>query len=106
MSEINSIIALYGETAVFDAENLSSMIEENSRKFKAEKKPLVFSIFGGEKIENCLISLKKTDAAVYGDVYRSGLLFRFSLYAIIITCGNVRMPLTRPRSMCRRSSGC
>ena len=70
-SEINSIIALYGETAVFDAENLSSMIEENSRKFKAEKKPLVFSIFGGEKIENCLISLKKTDAAVYGDVYEA-----------------------------------
>lgn len=69
--EINSIIALYGETAVFDAENLSSMIEENSRKFKEEKKPLVFSIFGGEKIENCLISLKRTDAAVYGDVYEA-----------------------------------
>ncbi len=69
--EINSIIALYGETAVFDAENLSSMIEENSRKFKEEKKPLVFSIFGGEKIENCLISLKRTDAAVYGDVYQA-----------------------------------
>lgn len=69
--EINSIIALYGETAVFDAENLSSMIEENSRKFKEEKKPLVFSIFGGEKIENCLVSLKRTDAAVYGDVYQA-----------------------------------
>lgn len=69
--EINSIIALYGETAVFDAENLSSMIEENSRKFKEEKKPLVFSIFGGEKIENCLIYLKRTDAAVYGDVYEA-----------------------------------
>jgi acetyltransferase len=69
--EINSIIALYGETAVFDAKNLSSMIEENSRKFKEEKKPLVFSIFGGEKIENCLISLKRTDAAVYGDVYEA-----------------------------------
>jgi len=68
---INSVIALYGETAVFDADNLFSMIEENSRKFKAEKKPLVFSIFGGEKIENCLTSLKKTDAAVYGDVYEA-----------------------------------
>jgi acetyl coenzyme A synthetase (ADP forming)-like protein len=67
--EINSVIALYGETAVFDAENLSTMIEENARKFKAEKKPLVFSIFGGEKIENCLLSLEKSDAAVYGDLY-------------------------------------
>jgi acetyl coenzyme A synthetase (ADP forming)-like protein len=69
--QINSVIALYGETAVFDAENLSSLIEENSRKFKKEKKPLLFSIFGGEKIENCLLSLKKTDAAVYEDVYKA-----------------------------------
>ncbi len=70
-AQINSVIALYGETAVFDAENLSSMIEENSRKFKAENKPLVFSIFGGEKIEESLSSLKKTDAGVYPDVYEA-----------------------------------
>ncbi|HSR12790.1 MAG TPA: acetate--CoA ligase family protein, partial [Thermodesulfobacteriota bacterium] len=68
---INSVIALYGETAVFDAENLTSMIEENARKFKNEKKPLVFSIVGGEKIEECLNVLKKTDCAVYGDVYEA-----------------------------------
>ncbi len=69
--EINSVIALYGETAIFDAENLSSMVEENAKKFKARKKPLVFSIFGGENIENCLLSLEKTDVAVYGDVYEA-----------------------------------
>ena len=70
-AQIDSVIALYGETAVFDAENLSAMIEENSNQFRKEKKPLVFSIFGGEKIERCLLSLKKTDAAVYGDVYEA-----------------------------------
>ncbi len=69
--EINSVIALYGETAVFDAENLATMIEENSNQFRKENKPLVFSIFGGEKIESCLISLKKGEAAVYGDVYEA-----------------------------------
>ncbi len=70
-TQIDSVIALYGETAVFDAENLSSMIDKNSRMFKVGKKPLVFSIFGGEKIEECLIAMKKTDAAVYGDVYEA-----------------------------------
>ncbi|HWU39051.1 MAG TPA: CoA-binding protein, partial [Candidatus Acidoferrum sp.] len=82
--QIDSVIALYGETAVFDAENLSSMIGENSRKFKEKKKPLVFSIFGGEKIEGCLNSMKKTDAAVYGDVYEAvsslGSVYRYYHY--------------------------
>ena len=80
-AQIDSVIALYGETAVFDAENLSSMIEENSRRYKEQKKPLVFSIFGGEEIESCLISMKKGDAAVYGDVYQAvsclGSVYRY-----------------------------
>jgi acetyltransferase len=82
--QIDSVIALYGETAVFDAENLSSMIGENSRKYKEKKKPLVFSIFGGEKIESCLVSMKKTEAAVYGDVYEAvsclGSVYRYYHY--------------------------
>jgi len=81
---IDSVIALYGETAVFDAENLSSMIGENSRRYKEQKKPLVFSIFGGEKIESCLFAMKKGDAAVYGDVYQAvsclGSIYRYSHY--------------------------
>jgi acetyl coenzyme A synthetase (ADP forming)-like protein len=81
---IHSVIALYGETAVFDAENLSSMIGDNSRKYKEQKKPLVFSIFGGEKIESCLLAMKKEEAAVYGDVYQAvsclGSVYRYSHY--------------------------
>ncbi len=69
--QIHSVIALYGETAVFDAENLQTLLEENNRKFKAAGKPLVFSIFGGDKIEGSLKNLLKTDVAVYGDVYES-----------------------------------
>lgn len=83
-AQIDSVIALYGETAVFDAENLSSMIEENSRRYKEQKKPLVFSIFGGEKIESCLLSMKKGEAAVYEDVYQAvsclGSAYRYSHY--------------------------
>jgi acetyltransferase len=83
-AQIDSVIALYGETAVFDAENLSSMIGENTRQYKERKKPLVFSIFGGEKIESCLLSMKKGEAAVYGDVYQAvsclGSIYRYHHY--------------------------
>lgn len=82
--QIDSVIALYGETAVFDAENLSSMIGDNSRRYKEQKKPLVFSIFGGEMIESCLLAMKKGEAAVYGDVYQAvsclGSIYRYSHY--------------------------
>ena len=82
--QIDSVIALYGETAVFDAENLSSMIGDNSRRYKEQKKPLVFSIFGGEKIESCLLAMKKGEAAVYGDVYQAvsclGSIYRYYHY--------------------------
>ncbi|NWF57016.1 MAG: acetate--CoA ligase family protein [Syntrophaceae bacterium] len=81
---IQSVIALYGETAVFDAENLFSLIDENSRRYKEKKKPLVFSIFGGEKIENCLLAMKKGEAAVYGDVYQAvsclGSIYKYGHY--------------------------
>jgi acyl-CoA synthetase (NDP forming) len=68
---IHAVIALYGETAVFDAENLTPMIQEITQKYKSVKKPLAFSIFGGESIENCIRILRKSDAAVYGDVYEA-----------------------------------
>ena len=70
-AEIHSVIALYNETAVFDAENLNPMIQENDRKFKGQGKPLVFCIVGGERIEESIGSLRRTDAAVYGDVYEA-----------------------------------
>jgi acetyl coenzyme A synthetase (ADP forming)-like protein len=69
--QIHSVIALYCETAVFDAENLVSMISRNDDQYKLCRKPLVFSIFGGEKTEACLSHLKRTHVAVYGDVYEA-----------------------------------
>ena len=68
---IDSVIALYCETAVFDSENLPKMIEENCRRFKAAKKPLVFSIFGGEKVESAIAVLRKKNIAVFDDVYEA-----------------------------------
>ena len=69
--QIHSVIALYCETAVFDAENLVQMISHNDEEFKKYRKPLVFSVFGGERAETCLAGLKRTNVAVYGDVYEA-----------------------------------
>ena len=69
--QIHSVIALYCETAVFDAQNLAQMISHNDEEYKKQRKPLVFSVFGGERAETCLAGLKRTNVAVYGDVYEA-----------------------------------
>jgi acetate---CoA ligase (ADP-forming) len=82
--QIHAVIALYCETAVFDAENLADMISQNDRQFKERGKPLVFSIFGGAGTETCLGGLKRTNVAVYGDVYEAvaclGSAYAYSRY--------------------------
>jgi acetate---CoA ligase (ADP-forming) len=67
--DISSVIALYCETAVFDSENLAGMIESNYLKYKQEKKPIIFSIFGGPKTEACLTALRSKEVSVFSDVY-------------------------------------
>ena len=58
--QIHSVIALYCETAVFDAENLCRHDLGERRSIpRRTRKPLVFSIFGGEKIETCLVDLEE-----------------------------------------------
>lgn len=82
--QIHAVIALYGETAVFDAENLSHLIKEVDQHFKTGQKPLVFSIFGGEVIEKCLQQLRREEVAVFGDVYEAvsclGALYAYYEY--------------------------
>ncbi|MBI4496044.1 MAG: acetate--CoA ligase family protein [Deltaproteobacteria bacterium] len=81
---IHSVIALYGETAVFDAENLCLLLEESNLRYQAAKKPLVFSIFGGEMTEACLLDLRRRNVAVFGDVYEAvsclGSLYAYRQY--------------------------
>jgi acetyl coenzyme A synthetase (ADP forming)-like protein len=69
--EIDAVISLYCETAVFDADNLSQMIEESSRKYGEAGKPVVFSIFGGATTEAALDALTKKGVPVFGDVYET-----------------------------------
>ena len=68
---INSVIALYCETAVFDADSLSNMIKTNHANYQVGQKPIVFSILGGEDTENSLVSLRKQRVTVLADVYEA-----------------------------------
>jgi acyl-CoA synthetase (NDP forming) len=83
-SLIHSVAALYCETAVFDIENFSPIIEENYRKYKEAKKPIVFCLVGGEKTEASINALRKKDVPIFTDPYDAiscmGALYSYSRY--------------------------
>lgn len=68
---IDSVIALYCETATFDSENLTSMVWENYMRYKKKGKPIVFSLLGGEKVENAITLLREKGVPVYNDIYET-----------------------------------
>ncbi len=82
--KIDAVIALYCETAVFDAENLSGMIADSYARYHAAGKPLVFSVFGGATSERSLATLARRRVPVFGDVYETvaclGGLFAYQRY--------------------------
>ena len=66
---IHAVTALYCETAIFDIENFSPIIEDNCRKYNMAQKPIVFCLVGGEKTEASIRSLRKRDVPVFTDPY-------------------------------------
>jgi acetyltransferase len=82
--DIHAVISLYCETAVFDIENFSPVIEETYHKFKEAGKPIVFCLVGGQKTENCVDYLRTRDVPVYTDPYEAvsclGALYTYSRY--------------------------
>jgi acetyltransferase len=70
-NNINALISLYCETAVFDIEHFSRTIKENYQKYKAARKPIIFCLVGGEKIEECVESLRRQGIPVFNDPYES-----------------------------------
>lgn len=79
-NSVDSVLALYCETAVFDADNLEHMIQENCANYKAGGKPIAFSAIGGEQTEHALISLRGKALPVFADVYAAVSCFG-SMYA-------------------------
>jgi len=68
--DIHSVIVLGCETAVFNADELASVVQ---RKYidNSPSKPLVFSFFGGTKFEEGLFTLKGKGVPIYSDVYEA-----------------------------------
>ncbi len=67
--QIKSVLALFCETAMIDAESLTSMIRTIYKKYENNKKPIIFSIFGGEMTERVITVLSKDNVPVFRDVY-------------------------------------
>ena len=68
---IDSVIALYCETAVFDAGQLEKTIEDSWKLYRSAGKPVVYSLFGGVKTEKVVESLRHKNVPVYADVYEA-----------------------------------
>lgn len=66
---VHTVIALYCETAVFDLGALINVIEESHTLYKKGKKPIIFSLLGGDRTEKILDVLIGKRVPVYADVY-------------------------------------
>lgn len=79
--EIDAAIALYCETAVFDAAGLTGMIREAYARYRRADKPVVFSLFGGRTTLETISALSNEQIPVFEDVYETvsvmGGLFRY-----------------------------
>lgn len=77
--DIDSVICLGCETAVFNAADFAKTMRNSFEAYKG-KKPVVFSVFGGQEIEDSVISLRKEGVPVFPDVYEAvsclGSLYR------------------------------
>jgi len=83
---INSVIALICEAAVFDLDNLPHVLEGYCQKYRSQKKPILFSCFGGEKTENCIRSCDDKGIPVFGDMYEAvscfGAMYSYHNYLV------------------------
>jgi acyl-CoA synthetase (NDP forming) len=70
---IHSVICLACETAVFDPDGFNDVVHKQVPAYNG-KKPLVFSLFGGEKIEHYLDEFSKHDIPAFPDVYEAASL--------------------------------
>lgn len=66
--DMHAALALYCETALFDTEEFAALLKREYARYK-EKKPVVFSLFGGEKVEEIVRELRKDGVPVFSDVY-------------------------------------
>ncbi len=69
LSDVKAVIALYCETAVFDADALADIFLRQFSAFREAGRPLVFSTMGGEATERAAARLRDSRIPVFSDVY-------------------------------------
>jgi acetate---CoA ligase (ADP-forming) len=67
---IHSVICLACETAVFDPDKFAEVVYKQFPLYQ-NKKPLVFSLFGGSKIKHYIDEFQQRDIPVFQDVYEA-----------------------------------
>jgi len=76
---MHAAIALYCETALFDTSRFADLLRDVYARYRSEK-PIVFSLFGGERIDAVIRDLRGEGIPVFGDVYEAvsalGALYR------------------------------
>jgi len=65
---MDAAIALYCETALFDTNQFADILRDVYKRYR-ERKPIVFSLFGGEQVEAVIQDLRREGVPVFGDVY-------------------------------------
>ena len=68
--QIHAVLALYCE-ALIDSDELIRIIENSYRDYREKGKPLLFSLYGGEKIEATISPLRGKGLSVFSDVYNT-----------------------------------
>ncbi|MBN1856961.1 MAG: acetate--CoA ligase family protein, partial [Dehalococcoidia bacterium] len=76
---IDSVACLGCQTADFDAEQFAAIAEQRYAEYKPVK-PIVFSLFGGQEVEESIVELKAQGIPVFPDVYAM-TAFLGALYA-------------------------
>jgi len=76
---MDAAIALYCETALFDTGRFADILRDVHTRYQG-RKPIVFSLFGGDRVEEVIRELKGEGIPVFGDVYEAvsalGALYR------------------------------
>jgi acetyl coenzyme A synthetase (ADP forming)-like protein len=76
---MSAVIALYCETGLFDGDRFDALLRQVHEGYRG-RKPVVFSLFGGEQIESTIYALRREGIPVFEDVYEAvsslGALYR------------------------------
>jgi acetyl coenzyme A synthetase (ADP forming)-like protein len=76
---MHAAIALYCETALFETGRFADLLRDVYARYR-DRKPIVFSLFGGERIDAVIRDLRGEGIPVFGDVYEAvsalGALYR------------------------------